>query len=66
MTLLGLTLDIVGILLAAKRVPYLGSFLDAGDLNRKSESENHFWTSLGLTLIIIGFILQGLGSIVNN
>ncbi|WP_039929482.1 hypothetical protein [Leptospira yanagawae] len=64
LSILGLTLDIVGILLAAKRVPYLGSYLDMGDLNQKREKEDHFWSAFGLTLIIIGFFLQGLGNIV--
>lgn len=65
-SVIGLYIDIIGVLIASLKTPYLGAFLDAGELESKRGNEEKKWFVKGMYLIAIGMILQVLGIIIQN
>ncbi len=65
-SIIGLFIDIIGVLIASLKTPYLGAFFDAGELESKRANEEKKWFVKGMYLIAIGMILQVFGFIIQN
>lgn len=64
-TVLGLYIDIIGVIIASIEAPYFGSFADSGDVERKRTVVKEKYLKIGLTLIGIGFFFQGIAAILS-
>lgn len=61
-SIIGLYIDIFGVLIASLKTPHFGSFLDAGELEKKREEEEKKWFVRGMYTIAIGMTLQVIGN----
>jgi hypothetical protein len=61
LSLLGLYIDIIGVVIASLKTPYYGAFYDGGkiEINRQKVEKKYF--QIGMLLIAIGMILQTCG-----
>jgi hypothetical protein len=57
-TVLGLYIDILGVIIASIEAPYFGLFADGGDIETKRTKVKENYLKIGLTLIGIGFLFQ--------
>ena len=64
-TVLGLYLDILGVIFASIEAPYFGLFGDGGDIERKRTRVKEKYLKIGLTLMGIGFLFQGIAAIIS-
>ncbi|MCZ8236814.1 MAG: hypothetical protein O9310_00130 [Leptospiraceae bacterium] len=62
-SIIGLYVDIVGVLIASLKTPYFGSFMDGGDLERRRGDEEKKWFLKGMYTISVGMILQVIGNV---
>lgn len=65
LTVLGLYIDILGVIIASIEAPYFGLFLDGGDIERKKAILKEKYLKIGLTFIGIGFLFQGIAAILS-
>jgi hypothetical protein len=65
-SIIGLYIDIIGVLIASLKTPYLDAFLEAGELESKRANEEKKWFMKGMYLIAFGMILQVFGIIIQN
>ncbi len=64
-TVLGLYIDILGVIIASIEAPYFGSFADGGDVERKRAVVKEGYLKIGLTFIGIGFLFQSIAAILS-
>ena len=64
LSVLGLYIDIIGVVMASVEAPYFGLFADGGDIERKRTIAKEKYFKIGLMLIGIGFLLQGIAIII--
>jgi hypothetical protein len=57
-TVLGLYIDIIGVIIASIEAPYFGLFADGGDVERKRTKIKEKYLKIGLAFIGIGFLFQ--------
>ena len=62
LTSIGLTFDMLGIVFASKSVKFLGVTYNSQREGAAWEAENNKWLYAGLSLVLVGFFLQGVGS----
>lgn len=63
LTLAGLNIDIVGVVWASLSPPYYGAFADGGELEVKRKEVQERAFRRGMSLVALGFLLQGLATI---
>jgi hypothetical protein len=63
-TVVGLYVDILGVIIASIEAPYSGEYLDGGDIERKRTKVKETYLRIGLTFIGIVFLFQGVAVIV--
>ncbi|HGM6772829.1 TPA: hypothetical protein ACKQAW_003424 [Stenotrophomonas maltophilia] len=63
LTLAGLNIDIVGVVWASLSPPYYGAFADGGELEFKRQEVQERAFKRGMSLVALGFLLQGLATI---
>ncbi|HEL5052545.1 TPA: hypothetical protein UOA92_000300 [Stenotrophomonas maltophilia] len=63
LTLVGLNIDIVGVVWASLSPPYYGAFADGGELEFKRKEVQERAFRRGMLLVALGFLLQGLSTI---
>lgn len=63
LTLAGLNIDIVGVVWASLSPPYYGLFMDGGELEHKRKEVQERAFRFGMSLVALGFLLQGLSTI---
>lgn len=66
LSIIGLYIDILGVLIASLKTPYFGAFMDGGESERKRGDEEKKWFVRGMYLIALGMILQVLGVVIQN
>lgn len=64
LVVLGLYVDIVGIVIASLKTPYYGSFADGGEIEVRRGKVEHKYFQAGMLLVGLGFLLQAFGSII--
>ncbi|PJZ46163.1 hypothetical protein [Leptospira brenneri] len=62
LSIIGLYIDIIGVLIASLKTPHFGSFMDAGELEKKREREEKKWFVRGMYTISVGMTLQVIGN----
>ncbi|MBN1475035.1 MAG: hypothetical protein JW914_10490 [Syntrophaceae bacterium] len=65
-SVLGLYLDILGVIIASIEAPYFGLFADGGNVEIKRARIKEKYLKIGLTLIGIGFLFQGIETIISQ
>ena len=63
-SVLGLYVDIIGVIIASIDAPYFGPFPDAGEVEKKRIKLKEKYLKIGLSFIGIGFLLQGIAAII--
>lgn len=63
LTLLGLNIDIVGVVWASLTAPYFGAFADGGAVEHKRRRVQERAFQIGMCMVGVGFLLQGLATI---
>ena len=64
LSILGLIIDMYGIVITFSHVEYFGSFLDAGALESLRIKSKQKVLNIGLIVILIGFTIQAIASLV--
>ena len=63
LVVLGLYIDIGGVVIASLKTPYYGLFADGGEIEVKRGKVERKYFQAGMLLIGIGFLLQAFGSL---
>ena len=63
LSVLGLNIDINGVIIASIEAPYFGLFADGGDQESKRSKVKEKYFKWGLLFIGFGFLLQGMAAI---
>lgn len=61
LSVLGLNIDIIGVVIASLKTPFYGLFFDGGDIKHKRANVEKKYFKFGMLLIALGFFLQALG-----
>jgi hypothetical protein len=64
-SVMGLYIDILGVIIASIEAPDFGLFADGGDIERKRTKVKEKYLKIGLTFIGIGFLFQGIAEIIS-
>ena len=64
LSVLGLNIDIVGVMIASRRTPYFGLFADGGAVELKRQKAEQRSFEWGMLVIALGLLLQTLGMLV--
>lgn len=64
LSVLGLFIDVIGVVIASLETPYYGSFHDGGAIEHKRAAVESAYFRVGMLLIGLGFLLQALGTLV--
>jgi hypothetical protein len=64
LSVLGLNIDIVGVMTASRRTPYFGLFADGGDVEFKRQKAEQRSFERGMLVIAFGLLLQTLGMLI--
>ena len=65
LTILGLYVDIVGVLVASLKTPFYGIFHDGGEIEIKRQQHEKKFFLFGMLLIAIGMIFQVIGTLLH-
>lgn len=61
--LIGLNIDIVGVVVASRKTPFYGHFYDCGRIEIVRANVERKSFQMGMCLIALGFLLQALGTL---
>lgn len=61
-TVLGLYLDIFGVVIASLKTPFYGHFLDGGQIEVKRLDVERRYFQVGMFMVGVGFFLQAVGA----
>ncbi len=61
-SIIGLYIDIIGVLMASMKTPHFGAFMDGGELDKKKSDVERKWFVRGMYTVSIGMILQVIGT----
>ncbi len=64
LSVIGLYVDIVGVVVASLKTPYYGAFYDGGQIEIKRQNVERKYFQIGMFLVGLGMILQAIGTIV--
>ena len=65
LTILGLSIDIIGVTIASLKTPFYGSFHDGGEIEVKRADVERKYFQSGMLLIAVGLLFQTLGSLIS-
>lgn len=63
LVVIGLYVDIIGVVIASLKTPYYGLFADGGEIEVKRGNVERKYFPAGMLLVGIGFLLQAFGSL---
>ncbi len=64
LSLIGLNIDIIGVIIASLKAPYYGLFVDGGKIEFKRQQVEHESFKRGMFIVVVGLFFQALGLLV--
>lgn len=62
-SILGLYIDIIGVVVASLKTPFFGLFVDGGEVQMKCAKVENIWFQRGMFIIALGMLFQIVGSL---